>query len=131
MQQNKDTLRRILYGDRVDFDALVCDHIEAGYPIAGFWATVNFQAQVEWEPTDYQYSYRRASSTYGQQSKLRQWYAVLGVDMDADEEQIRQAYRELARQFHPDLNTSPDATDRMQEINQAYRELMRRLHAIE
>lgn len=50
-------------------------------------------------------------------------YATLGVEPGATLEQIETAYRRLARQYHPDVNPSPDAATRMRAINQAYREL--------
>ncbi len=50
-------------------------------------------------------------------------YAALGVDPGATTEQIEAAFRRLARQYHPDVNPTPEAADRMREINAAYREL--------
>ncbi len=50
-------------------------------------------------------------------------YATLGVEPGATLEQIEVAYRRLARQYHPDVNPSPEAATRMRAINQAYREL--------
>jgi len=48
-------------------------------------------------------------------------YAVLGVPHDADEEQIRQAYRRLAKKYHPDLNPGDAAAaQHMNEVNAAY-----------
>ncbi len=47
-------------------------------------------------------------------------YAVLGVSRDASVEEIRSAYRKLARQHHPDVNAAPDAAERFKEITQAY-----------
>ena len=47
-------------------------------------------------------------------------YEILRVPRDANSEEIRSAYRERARESHPDRNTSPDAVDRMQKINEAY-----------
>lgn len=48
-------------------------------------------------------------------------YEVLGVAPDAGEEEIREAYRRLAFQHHPDRNRgSRDAASRMKEINEAY-----------
>jgi molecular chaperone DnaJ len=44
--------------------------------------------------------------------------------LDATPEDIKRAYRELARQFHPDMNPAPEATSKMQEINQAYDHIM-------
>lgn len=48
------------------------------------------------------------------------YYEVLGVPRDADHEAIRRAYRKLARQYHPDLNSSGDAEDRFKELGEAY-----------
>ena len=47
-------------------------------------------------------------------------YAVLGVERGATAEEIRTAYRRLARQHHPDVNAAPDAAARFKEITQAY-----------
>ena len=47
------------------------------------------------------------------------YYRVLQVDRSAPIETIEAAYRRLAREAHPDLNDSPDATQRMQELNEA------------
>ena len=48
-------------------------------------------------------------------------YQVLGVSRDADAETIKQAYRRLAKQYHPDLHPGDDyAAKRMNEINEAY-----------
>ncbi len=48
------------------------------------------------------------------------YYQVLDVSPAASQREIEQAYRRLARRYHPDLNPSPDAHDRMAAINQAY-----------
>jgi curved DNA-binding protein len=48
------------------------------------------------------------------------YYEVLGVSHDADQDAIRQAYRKLARQYHPDLNSDEDAEERFKELGEAY-----------
>jgi len=53
-------------------------------------------------------------------SQNRTYYEILGVSEDASFEEIRAAFREKAREFHPDRNPDPDAVERMQEINEAY-----------
>lgn len=47
-------------------------------------------------------------------------YAVLGVDRGATADEIRSAYRKLARQFHPDVSADPAAAERFKEVTQAY-----------
>lgn len=52
---------------------------------------------------------------------MSNYYDVLGVARDASEKDIRQAYRRLARQYHPDVNKSDaEAEARFKEINEAY-----------
>ena len=48
------------------------------------------------------------------------YYGVLGVSRDADQDAIRRAYRKLARQYHPDLNSDEDAEERFKELGEAY-----------
>jgi curved DNA-binding protein len=48
------------------------------------------------------------------------YYEVLGVPRDADHDAIRRAYRKLAREYHPDLNSDSDAEERFKEIGEAY-----------
>src|SRR5512138_2310864 len=54
----------------------------------------------------------------------RDYYEVLGVPRSASKDEIRGAFRKLARQYHPDVNKAPDAEDRFKEINEAYTVLM-------
>jgi len=48
------------------------------------------------------------------------YYEVLGVPRDADQDAIRRAYRKLARDYHPDLNSDSDAEERFKELGEAY-----------
>ncbi|MFP4120379.1 MAG: molecular chaperone DnaJ [Coleofasciculus sp.] len=48
------------------------------------------------------------------------YYETLGVSRDADKEEIKRAYRRLARKYHPDVNKEQGAEERFKEINRAY-----------
>lgn len=50
----------------------------------------------------------------------RDYYEVLGVSRGASKEEIKKAFRQLARQYHPDVNKEADAAARFKEINEAY-----------
>jgi molecular chaperone DnaJ len=50
----------------------------------------------------------------------RDYYEILGVARNASPEELKQAFRKLARQFHPDVNKSPDAEEQFKEINEAF-----------
>ncbi|GAB4244893.1 MAG: molecular chaperone DnaJ [Stanieria sp.] len=48
------------------------------------------------------------------------YYQILGISRDASKEEIKRAYRRLARKYHPDVNKEPGAEERFKEINRAY-----------
>ena len=48
------------------------------------------------------------------------YYETLGVSRDANKEELKRAYRRLARQYHPDVNKEAGAEERFKEINRAY-----------
>jgi curved DNA-binding protein len=52
--------------------------------------------------------------------EYRDYYARLGVDRKASADEIKKAYRRLARKYHPDVNSEPDAEERFKEIGEAY-----------
>jgi molecular chaperone DnaJ len=50
----------------------------------------------------------------------RDYYEILGIQKNATKSDIKQAFRKLARQYHPDVSNEPDAETRFKEINEAY-----------
>src|SRR5918999_334551 len=50
----------------------------------------------------------------------RDYYEVLGVGRDADDAEIKRAFRRLARQVHPDVSDAPDAGEQFKEVVEAY-----------
>jgi len=52
--------------------------------------------------------------------EFKDYYHELGVARDAPAEEVKKAYRKLARKYHPDVSKEPDAEKRMKELNEAY-----------
>jgi molecular chaperone DnaJ len=48
------------------------------------------------------------------------YYQILGVSRDVDKDELKRAYRRLARKYHPDVNKEPGAEEKFKEINRAY-----------
>ena len=54
-------------------------------------------------------------------STKRDYYEVLGVDRNADEQALKKAYRKLAMKYHPDRNPdNKEAEEKFKEVNEAY-----------
>lgn len=54
----------------------------------------------------------------------RDYYAILGIAVDADEKAIKRTYRNLARRYHPDVSQEAEALERFREIQEAYQLLL-------
>ncbi|MDF1485177.1 DnaJ C-terminal domain-containing protein [Ramlibacter sp. H39-3-26] len=52
--------------------------------------------------------------------EFKDYYSTLGVERTASEDEIRKAYRRLARKYHPDVSKEADAEVRMRDVNEAY-----------
>jgi len=50
----------------------------------------------------------------------RDYYEILGVDKNASQEDIKKAYRNLAKKYHPDVSTEPNAEEKFKDVQKAY-----------
>ena len=53
-------------------------------------------------------------------AEKRDYYEVLGLSKGASKDEIKSAYRRLAKKYHPDLNHEPDAAEKFKEVQEAY-----------
>ena len=55
--------------------------------------------------------------------KYKDYYKILGVERGASDEQVKKAYRSLARKYHPDVSKEANAKEKFQEVSEAYETL--------
>jgi curved DNA-binding protein len=52
--------------------------------------------------------------------EFKDYYEIMGVSRDAAQDEIKRSYRKLARKFHPDVSSDPQAEERFKEVGEAY-----------
>jgi hypothetical protein len=108
----RNTHHTVTYGDDVDVTRLGCDVVEVNYPLP---------LRGSWWVADFAHEQR---APHPQAAAPPTPWEILGLSRESEREYVKQVYRRLARQYHPDINDSTDATVRMQELNDAYRAVL-------
>lgn len=113
--EGNGVVRTIRYGAPIKVTRLNCAHVQtrSSY-IGGEWRMADFEPHSE-------------KQRELLRDPLRSHYHLLGIHHKASRETVKRAYRRLARKYHPDVNRTPEATQRMQQINDAYKRIMREL----
>lgn len=111
--------RTASFGDVIDYAALGCSVVDSqSAHFAGKWRVADFTHHGQ---TFRSYTTQQLSQRL---QVLMPYYAALGLTPDADLEQVKRAYRALARLYHPDLNADASADERMKQINHAYQQVI-------
>ncbi|XAR67783.1 hypothetical protein NMG60_11002682 [Bertholletia excelsa] len=84
---------------------------------ARFWTQKNFALVSSSSPFNKSIPARRFGAVV---RAAADYYSILGVPRTASSKEIKAAYRRLARQYHPDVNKQPGATEKFKEISAAY-----------
>jgi hypothetical protein len=120
----------VRYGDDINVTALGVGKVTLTLPvIAGTWLIADFagsappRKRAQSDAKHHHHHHGRRSAVKPPETP----WEILGVPKSTKREDIKRAYRKLARYYHPDLNPSPDATHMMQKLNVAYNAILREL----
>jgi hypothetical protein len=129
-------LYHIRYGDPIEMNRIGAETIHAQSYVRGTWRIVDFEEGRRIRPASSSGKKRenanndeasRFDHIRGDRNPMWVYYDLLGVTAKDNADAVRRAYRILAMKYHPDLNTSPEATEHMQQINMAYTQIMKLL----
>lgn len=131
-EQVSGTEFRVHYGEDINVTRLGVGVAKMKNPeLAGTWLIADFAGVVP--PTrkrpqaEAKQHYHAPGGKRHHAVKAETPWDILGVAKTAKRDEIKKAFRKLARRYHPDLNTSPDATHQMQRLNVAYQAALREL----
>lgn len=120
--EGKGMKRTVRYGNVVNY-ANIGGHMQKSQSpfLGGTWRVGGFDAVGEG------YSDEPYNERYRHGSPLAVYYEALGLQDGAALDIVKTYYRNLARQYHPDLNPDSDAVNRMAQINDAYQRILQHL----
>lgn len=114
------TVRRVRYGNIVNYAMLSTAHIASDSAhLRGTWNMAGFDFEAQRTAGAGQVPPAHADNT-----PLGIYFQALGLAPNASLSAVKDAYRQLAREFHPDLNKSAEANHRMKQINDAYQRIV-------
>lgn len=113
----------VRYGETIDIGSIQCETQQTQVDgLTGTWRVASFNG----DPNAY-YRQRGDQTQLPPQATLQEYYLALQIEPGTEAEAIKQAYRQLARRYHPDLNPNSGSTEQMQKINRAYQTIMQSL----
>ena len=80
------------------------------------WTSDDFTYQGKKEKADYEDEFKKLSKN----SELPNYYNILGIQKTATQNEIKNQFRKLVKEWHPDKNKDPETEKKMAEINKAY-----------
>jgi hypothetical protein len=118
-------LYRVNYGADIDVTQLGCGSYETKQvDLAGTWLIADFTGATP--PLKRQKKADEPKKQIQRPRRETPW-DILGIAKTDQHDDIKRAYRRMARRYHPDLNASPEAHNLMQKLNTAYDRILREL----
>ncbi|NJO84504.1 MAG: J domain-containing protein [Blastochloris sp.] len=112
------SMRSIRFGDAINAARLGVERVYLNHVyVSGFYRVAHFEADVV----------KERKQEEARRTPIHLYFERLGIAVTTDRDLVKRRYRELARQYHPDLNASSEATARMQQINEAYTRIMQQM----
>jgi hypothetical protein len=113
------TRRQARFGNVVDYAALGCSDRQIDTPpFVGRWRVADFTHSGQ------AFRSYAAHQIPERQRQMIPAFAALGLTPEADLDEVKRAYRALARLYHPDLSADPAADVRMKDLNSAYQQVL-------
>lgn len=118
-------LYRVHYGADIDVTRLSCGSYDMKHPeLSGSWLIADFTGAT---PPPKRAKKPEETKKPAHRPRRETPWEILGITKTTERDEIKRAYRRMARRYHPDLNSSPDAHYLMQKLNTAYDRILTEL----